>query len=138
MTRRSDMASIKPTIVLHSTWAREKAVRWVTSAPYGTVLTFAKAKRTLPQNARMWAMLTDIADQVIWHGQKLSPDDWKNMATAAMNGSRVVPGIEGGFVVLGARTSVMTKSEMRDLMDFIEAFGAQHGVTFHGMDDADT
>jgi hypothetical protein len=128
------MASIKPTIILTGKDARAKAVRWVTAAPYGTIVTFAKAKRTVPQNARMWAMLTDIADQVDWHGQKLSPSDWKCMFTASMNGSRVVPGVDGGFVVLGSRTSVMTKSEMGDLMDFIEAFGAQHGVTFHGME----
>jgi len=42
----------------------------------------------------------------------------------------VVPGIDGGFVVLGKSTSKMTKPEMSELQDLIEAFGAQQGVRF--------
>jgi hypothetical protein len=38
---------------------------------------FKAPKRSLPQNDRMWAMLTDVATQLPWHGIKLSPDDWK-------------------------------------------------------------
>jgi hypothetical protein len=52
------------------------------------------------------------------------------MATAALKKQRVIPGIEGGFVVLGDSTSQMTIAEMGELMDFLEAFGAQHDVRF--------
>lgn len=86
--------------------------------------------RSTAQNSRMWAMLTDVSRQVIWHGQKLAPEDWKVMATAALKKQRVIPGIEGGFVVLGDSTSQMTIAEMGELMDFLEAFGAQHDVRF--------
>jgi len=41
-----------------------------------------------------------------------------------------VPGIDGGFVVLGARTSHMTVAEMSELQTLIEAFGADKGVIF--------
>jgi NinB protein len=87
-------------------------------------------RRSLQANARMWAMLSDISRQVVWHGQKLCKDDWKTMATAALKRQRVVPGIEGGFVVLGEHTSTMTIAQMNELMKFLEAFGAQHGVRF--------
>jgi len=83
-----------------------------------------KSIRTLDQNAKMWAMLTDISRQVIWHGQKLHPDEWKDMITAALKNQKVVPGIEGGFVVLGAKTSRMSIKEMIDVIDFAYAFGA--------------
>lgn len=41
-----------------------------------------------------------------------------------------MPGIDGGFVVLGQSTSRMRVSEMRDLITIIHAFGAERGVKF--------
>jgi hypothetical protein len=86
--------------------------------------------RTLAQNARLWAMLTDVAKQVDWYGRKLSAEEWKHVFTASLSKQDVVPGIDGGFVVLGKSTSKMTKPEMSELQDLIEAFGAQQGVRF--------
>ena len=80
--------------------------------------------RTLEQNAKMWAMLTDISRQVQWYGEKLTPENWKDMITAALKRQKVVHGIEGGFVALGQRTSKMSIKEMIDVIDFAYAFGA--------------
>lgn len=103
-------------------------------AGHRLTLEIRKATRSSEQNARMWAMLTEIARQVEWHGQKLTAEDWKDMATAALKRQRVVPGIDGGFVVLGQRTSKMTVGEMAELMEFLDAFGAEHGVRFSAPD----
>jgi hypothetical protein len=86
--------------------------------------------RTLAQNARLWAMLTDVAKQVNWYGRKLTTEEWKHVFTASLSKQDVVPGIDGGFVVLGKSTSKMTKPEMSELQQLIEAFGAQQGVRF--------
>jgi hypothetical protein len=86
--------------------------------------------RSTEQNALLWSLLDQIAAQVTWHGQKLTADEWKDMATAALKRQKVVPGIDGGFVVLGSRTSRMTVAEMTELIDFLDAFGAQQGVKF--------
>jgi len=75
-------------------------------------------------------MLRDISKQVIWHGQKLADSEWKDVFTAALKRQKVVPGIDGGFVVLGASTRKMTVAEMSELMELMEAFGAQQGVRF--------
>lgn len=88
------------------------------------------AKRSNEQNRRLWALLTDVSRQVDWYGQKMTPEDWKTMFTAALKRERVVPGINGGFVVLGQSTSRMTKAEMSELQELIEAFGAEKGVVF--------
>lgn len=93
-----------------------------------------KPTRTSEQNSKLWAMLKEVSDQVVWHGQKLSSDDWKNVFSASMKGQRTVPGIDGGFVVFGARTSKMTIPEMMDMITLMEAFGAERGVTFKEMD----
>jgi hypothetical protein len=125
-------------LVLTSRHQREKAASWVWQAPSGTRLEFKETKRTLPQNARMWAMLTDIASQVTWHGQRLTPDDWKIVFMDALRReARMVPDIYGtGFVSLGWSSSDLTKSEMGDLMELIAMFGAQHGVRF-GADESE-
>jgi hypothetical protein len=86
--------------------------------------------RSLQANARMWAMLADVSRQVDWHGRKLSPTAWKHIFSAALTKQDVVPGIDGGFVVLGKETSKMTRSEMSELQELMQAFGAQQGVKF--------
>lgn len=123
-------------VIIDSTRNRNKASAWVSAAPFGTRIEFKRAKRSLPQNARMWAMLTDVASQMTWHGQKLTPDDWKLIFLDALKREvRVVPAIDGrGFVNLGRSSSDLSKSEMGDLMALITAFGAQHGVTFNDPD----
>jgi hypothetical protein len=84
--------------------------------------------RSVLQNNLMWSCLADVARQVEWHGQKLDEESWKDMATAALKRQRVVPGIDGGFVVLGMRTSKMTIAEMVELIDFLHAFGDSKAV----------
>ena len=93
-------------------------------------------KRSSAQNRRLWAMLTDVSRQVDWHGNKLQPDEWKEVFTAALNRQKVVPGIDGGFVVIGSRTSRMTKAEMSELQELMAAFGAEHGVIFRDTEEA--
>lgn len=89
-----------------------------------------ESKRSLEQNARMWAMLTDVARQVEWHGRYLSAESWKHMFSASLRKQDVVPGIDGGFVVIGQSTSKMTIAEMGALMELMEAFGSERGVRF--------
>ena len=91
--------------------------------------------RSLNQNRMMWANLEDIAQQVVWYGVKLTKDEWKDVLTAALKKQKVVPGIEGGFVVIGARTSKMTVSEMTELIELSTAFGTQQGVKFRAFVD---
>jgi hypothetical protein len=86
--------------------------------------------RSLEQNARLWAMLTEISEQVAWYGNKLTPEEWKDVFSAAMKRAKVVPGLDGGFVVCGQSTSKMTRAEMNEMQTLMEAFGAERGVVF--------
>jgi len=83
----------------------------------------------------MWANLEDIAQQVIWYGQKLDKQEWKDVLTAGLKKQKIVPGIEGGFVVIGARTSKMTVAEMNELIELAVMFGAQQGVKFRALEE---
>lgn len=87
--------------------------------------------RSLASNRLLWQRLTELSEQVPWHGAHLSAADFKVMLTASLRKQRVVPNIEGnGFVVLGERTSQYTQAEMTELLDLIEAFGSERGVHF--------
>lgn len=94
------------------------------------VMTVREETRSLEQNAKLWAMLGEISEQVEWYGQKLSPEDWKHILTASLKKQRAVPGIDGGFVVLGQSTSKMSVAEMSELIELMHAFGAQQNVKF--------
>lgn len=94
------------------------------------VLEVKKETRSSEQNRRLWAMLNEVSTRVDWYGQKLSPEDWKHVFTASLQKTRAVPGIDGGIVVLGQSTSKMTKAEMTELQDLIEAFAAERGIVF--------
>jgi hypothetical protein len=120
-------------LVLSTPADRMRATTLIHRAPTGTRVEFKAAKRSLDQNSRMWAMLTDVATQLEWHGQKLRADDWKLMFMDALKRElRVVPNIDGnGFVNLGRSSSDLSKAEMSDLQELIAAFGARHGVRFH-------
>lgn len=124
-------------IVIGSDRDRQKAANWCMKAPYNCRIEFKQAKRSLPQNALMWSLLTEVAAQVPYHGLKLTPDDWKLIFLDALKREvRMVPNLDGnGFVSLGRSSSDLSKDEMGGLIDLIHAFGAQHGVKFK--DDAE-
>lgn len=55
------------------------------------VVCIQEMTRTLEQNARMWATLTDISKQVIWHGLTLTNEEWKHVFTATLKGQKRYP-----------------------------------------------
>lgn len=95
------------------------------------VLRVEREKRSDVQNDRMWAMLRDVSKQVEWHGRRLTPDEWKDVFTASLRKLDVVPNLDStGFVVLGLRTSRMTKGAMSDLIELMTAFGAERRIVW--------
>ena len=120
-------------IVLRQLADRQRAARWAMTAPWGTRIEWREAKRSTEQNSRMWAMLTDVSKQVKHHERVYSPEDWKCLFMHALGQEvRFLPALNGqGFVPIGYRSSDLSKAEMTELMDLMEAWGAEHGVTFH-------
>lgn len=114
-------------MALMGLWAQIKAHLM---AGQQLVIEVKEKTRSTEQNARMWALLTDVSRQVDWYGQKLTPEEWKDVFSASLKKQKAVPGLDGGFVILGQRTSKMSIREMADLMTLIEAFGAEQGVRF--------
>lgn len=124
--------SDKSLFILSHRRAREIAVEAVKQAPDGYAVEIKPVTRSLEQNSMLWSLLTDVSSHVLWHGRKLSQENWKHVFTSSLNKMDVVPNLEGnGFVVLGLSTSKMNKKELSDLVDLILAFGHEHGVKFN-------
>lgn len=122
-------------IVLKSSAERARAMNYITKAPFGTRVELKASKRTLPQNDRMWAMLTDISTQKT-HGaleRKYPPDVWKCLFLHALGReATLVPSLDGGGIVpIGQSSSDLSKQEMSELIELILAWGTENGVQFH-------
>lgn len=120
-------------ITLNSSADRARVVKYAAQAPSGTRVEFKAAKRTLPQNDRMWAMLTDVAAQKEHGGRKLKPEIWKCLFMHACGKEvKFLPALDGsGFVPLSYHSSDLSKDEMSQLIEFMMAWGTENGVVFH-------
>jgi len=121
---------MKQRYIMSHELARQRAVDAVRNAPSGYVIEIREPTRTLDQNALLWPLLTEVSRQVDWYGQKLTEDEWKDVFTAGLRKQKAVPGIDGGFVMVGSKTSRMNKREFSELVELIYAFGAERGVKF--------
>lgn len=126
-------------LVLYNDDIRAKATKWIAGAPKDTRITFQGPKRTLPQNARMWAMLTDVAEQAERFGRKYTTDEWKAIFLSALGQEmKFVPSLDGKtFIPIGHSSSNLSVQEMTDMIELMFSFGAQHGVIFHEPDESE-
>lgn len=119
-------------LIINSEADRRKAATWANKAPWGTRIEFKASKRTLPQNDRMWAMLTDIAEQKTHLGRKYTPDQWKVIFMHACGREvQFIPALdESTFIPWGQSSSDLSVSEMTDLIEFMLKWGPDNGVQF--------
>lgn len=111
-------------------WAKPMLI-----AGHRLTLSIAEQKRSNPQNKKLHALIGEIAAQKEWAGQRWDAEVWKRLLTAAWmraSGERVmvVPSLDGaGVDVVFRPTSKLTKAECSDLLEFVQAWAAQNGVT---------
>jgi hypothetical protein len=102
--------------------------------PY--IITIDEPKRSLLRNAQLHAVLSDIAEQLQWHGHYYDVEDWKRMLTAGWMRAtarriKLVPAVDGsGVDVLYQRTSKLNEGECRELIQYVYAWGVDNGVRF--------
>lgn len=91
--------------------------------------------RSDEQNAKLHAMLGDIAEQATWQGDKLDIDGWKNLfvsghTIATRAPYKLVTGLEGELVNVRERTSKMGVRRCASLIEYVQAWGAENGIKF--------
>jgi len=113
---------------------RRNAARAIMEAPEGHAVTIAPRTRSLDQNAKLHAILQDLANSPLkWAGKRRSLDEWKAIvisghAVATDLPGEVIPGIEGEFVAIRESSARMSVARSSSLIEYILAFCATHGV----------
>lgn len=121
-------------IIVGSDTDRKRAASWAMKAPLNCRIEFKQSKRSLDQNAALWAKLTDVASQAEHNGRKYPADMWKVLMLHAIGREvQFIPALDGKtFLPWGQSSSDLSKAEMTALLDFIDAWGTEHGVVFSG------
>lgn len=115
-------------VILRSEAAKDLACSIVLQAPYGFVCEVREQTRTGEQNDFMWSLLTDISVAKPL-GRRHTPEDWKAIAMNACGWEcQFIEGLDGRPFPQGFRSSRLTKSQMSNLIEWLLAFGAEHGV----------
>jgi NinB protein len=98
------------------------------------VMKIGPETRSMEQNRYQWPLLTAFSEQLQWpvNGRMvtMSPDDWKDVLTAAFRQEtmQLAMGLTGGVVLLGQRTSRFTKPQFSEWIEFLQATAADRGV----------
>lgn len=125
-------------VVLRNKHSRLDACRLIWAAPIGASVSIAKQVRTLPQNSRMWAMLTEVA-LAEPEGRKHTPEVWKMLFMHSLgHQARFEIGLNGEPFPTGFRSSRLTKEQMSDLIEVIYEYGSRHGVRFGDLEQPET
>lgn len=123
-------------IVINGRADRERAVIWISKAKPGIRIEFKEPKRSLPQNDRFWAMLTDVATQHRINGRRYSTNDFKVMfltAYAEETGMEIrhLPALHrAGMIPSGRSSSDLSVKEMSELIEWILAWGTENGIAW--------
>lgn len=118
------------TVILHGTSQKAFAISLIENAPPDAVLTIREATRTVDQNSKLWAMLSDVS-RAMPDGRRHVPEVWKTLFMHACGHSvQFEMGLNGQPFPTGFRSSKLTKAQMAELIESIYAYGAEKGVVW--------
>ena len=117
------------TIILRGGDQRRLACDMVWKAPPDAVVTIKEATRNLDQNAKLWAMLSDVS-RAKPEGRSWVPETWKAAFMHSLGHQvQFCEGLDGsGPFPLGFRSSRLSKRQFADLITVVYEYGDRHGV----------
>ena len=113
--------------------ARAAACRRVMAAPVGHIVRITPQTRSLDQNAKLHAILTDISRQANYLGAQRDLEFWKGLFVSGWQiatGERpeIVPGLEGEFINIRESTTTLGIKRMASLIEYVTAWAVSSGV----------
>ena len=90
--------------------------------------------RSPAENRLLHALLQQISREVEWAGKRRNVETWKRLLVAAWCRARgehveLLPALDGhGVDVVFRRTSQLTRAECAELIEYVMAWCAEHGV----------
>jgi hypothetical protein len=132
---RVELTKDNATAVMGNLWPK---VKEALASGKQLTLEIKNASRSCPQNSKYHAMIEEIAQQASHLGAKWDAEDWKRLLVDQfikdMNGlgaSKIIPSLDGeGIIQLGFQTRKFTKEQASEFVEWLHAWGAEHGVTY--------
>jgi len=116
------------TVILRGPGQRSLAKQLIECAPVDYVVTIREQARSGEQNSLFWAILSDIS-RAKPEGRRHTPEVWKQLAMHACGHlTQFEMGLDGQPFPTGFRSSRLSKSQMSDLIEWLYAYGSEHGV----------
>jgi hypothetical protein len=116
------------TVILRGLEQRALACGLIHAAPADAVVRISGPKRTDDQNAKLWAMISDVS-RAKPEGRIHTPEVWKCLFMAACGHSvRFEMGLDNRPFPVGFSSSRLTKAEFADLITTVAEYGDRHGV----------
>jgi hypothetical protein len=101
------------------------------------VLEVKAADKTREQELKYHAMIDEIAKQAKHMGASWDAESWKRLLVdlfckySGLQTGVVMPNLSGdGIVQLGYQTRKFTKEQASDFVEFLYAWGAEHGIVY--------
>ena len=111
----------------------------ITALQAGKQLTLEikQANKSREQEEKYHAMIGEIAKQAQHLGSKWDAESWKRLLVDQfcrendIKTGAVIPNLSGdGIVQLGFQTRKFTKEQASEFVEWLHAWGAEHGVTY--------
>ena len=90
-------------------------------------------KRRGAQNRRYWALMHQIAEQLMVNGQQMDPESWHEWAKRRFIGVREIVLPDGEIVALGQSSADLSARAFGDYMECLEAWAIEQGVIFNDL-----
>jgi hypothetical protein len=96
------------------------------------VVTLSDETRTIEQNSKLWTMLKDMSEQIVYCGKKRTSEAWKDILTVAWKDEvELVMSLDSTKVIaVGLSTSNMTKKEFSEFIEVIYVTGVDYSVNW--------
>ena len=107
------------------------------SAGKQLTLEIKQANKSREQEEKYHAMIGEIAKQAQHLGAKWDAESWKRLLVdqfcrdSNIKTGVVIPNLSGdGIVQLGFQTRKFTKEQASEFVEWLNAWGAEHGITY--------
>jgi hypothetical protein len=129
-----ELTAENATPVMNSLWPK---VKEALASGKQLTLEIKTASKSRVQEEKYHAMIGEIAKQTQHLGSKWDAESWKRLLVDQFcrdNGIKtgaVIPNLSGdGIVQLGYQTRKFTKEQASEFVEWLHAWGAEHGVTY--------
>ncbi|EBS4545461.1 NinB protein [Salmonella enterica subsp. enterica serovar Newport] len=97
------------------------------------VVTIQERNRSIRQNARLHAMLSEISKKATYHGKARNIEFWKGLFVsgwqiATNQHPEIISGLEGELINIRESTATLSVKKISEIMDYIEAYCAMNSI----------